>query len=449
MTICDKLRREVVAGGICTGCGACVALDFAGASRMADTPWGPQPVFPPDGAGLPEVAWTVCPGKGVDYAALYRSHYGRLPDNWLLGCYQRVRTGHSADETIRRAGASGGVITHTLIHLLESRLIDAAVVVRQGVPTPLQARAVIARTRAEILAAAQSVYIPVSTLDVLARFIPGWRYALVCLPDQAAALRWLQQANHPAARQVRYVLGPYTGTALYPAAIDCFLRSQRVRRDDPVTALQWRAGDWPGYLEIHTASGRVLRSRKIYYNYLIPFFITQSSLQGMDFTNEFCDLSVGDAWSPRFEAQGGGHSVITTRTPALEEIVQDMERAGLLRTEPADPAASLAMHGHMLDFKKRGSYIRNRLRRRLGRAAPAYGLRPEPLPVARVAVEWVIAGLFFLGGTRCARRALAWMPEAVLGPLFNRLRLLWKGWSRPVKRKGLGTLTMIEDRPAR
>ena len=28
-------------------------------------------------------------------------------------------------------------------------------------------------------------------------------------------------------------------------------------------------------------------------------------------------------------------------------------------------------------------------------------------------------------------------------PKINRLRLLWKGWSKPVKRKGLGTLTMI------
>ncbi|TAN37971.1 MAG: coenzyme F420 hydrogenase [Verrucomicrobia bacterium] len=440
MTVAQKLQDDVVAGGICTGCGACVALDPAGRARMVDTPLGPQPDFA--GADLPELAWQVCPGKGVDYAALYHAHYGQLPENWLLGCHQRVRTGHSADETIRRAGASGGVITHTLIYLLENKLVDAAIVVRQGVPEPLLARAVIARSRAEILAAAQSVYIPVATLDLLPQLTPGERYALVCLPDQAAALRQLQHAGHPAAQQIKFVLGPYTGTALYPAAITCFLRSRRVPKNDVVTSLKWRAGEWPGYLEIRTAAGRVLTSKKIYYNFLIPFFITQNSLQSMDFTNEFCDLSVGDAWSPRFEALGGGHSVITTRTPEMEAIIAAMERTGLLKTEPEDAAASLAMHGHMLDFKKRGSYIRNRLRRRFGRAAPEYGLRPDPLPKSRWAVEFVVSFLFLVGGTRVARKILEWIPESVIGPLFNRLRLLWKGWSKPVKRKGLGTLTL-------
>jgi len=446
MTICDRLLREVVAGGICTGCGACVALAPNDTARMEDSPLGPRPAFD-KGCELSELAWRVCPGKGVDYAALYRAHYGHLPENWLLGCHQRVRTGYSADETIRRAGASGGVISHTLIYLLENKLVDAVIVVRQGIPAPLLARVVIARHRDEILAAAQSVYIPVSTLDILPQLIPGERYAMVCLPDQAAALRQLQLAGQRAARQIEFVLGPYTGTALYPAAITGYMRGQRVQPDDQVLSLKWRAGEWPGYLEIRTASGRVLQSKKIYYNFLIPFYITQNSLQNMDFTNEFCDLSVGDAWSPRFEALGGGHSVITTRTPKMEAIIQAMEQGGLLKTEPEDAAASLAMHGHMLDFKKRGSYIRNCLRRRFGRGAPEYGLRPDPLPKSRWAVELVIDCLFLVGSTRGARKLLEWMPESVIGPLFNRLRLLWKSWSKPVKRKGLGALTMVEMKP--
>ncbi len=449
MSIVEKLLREVVGGGICTGCGACVALAPVGHARMTDSPLGPRPEFAA-GVVLPDLAWQVCPGKGVDYAALYRAHFGQLPENWLLGCHRRVRTGHSGFEEIRQAGASGGVISHTLIYLLESGLVDAAIVVRQGVPTPLQARVVIARTRDEILAAAQSVYIPVSTLDILPRLEPHQRYAMVCLPDQAAALRQLQLAGHAVAQQIKFVLGPYTGTALYPAAITCFLRSRRVPKDDAVTSLKWRAGEWPGYLEIRTAAGRVLTSKKIYYNFLIPFFVTQNSLQSMDFTNEFCDLSVGDAWSPRFEALGGGHSVITTRTQVMEAVINEMCHDKLLLAEPVDAAESLAMHGHMLDFKKRGSYIRNRLRRALGRAAPDYGLRPDPLPKARWAVEFVVSFLFLVGGTRVARKILEWLPESIIGPLFNRLRLLWKGWSKPVKRKGLGTLTMVPvARPAK
>ncbi|MFA5044208.1 MAG: Coenzyme F420 hydrogenase/dehydrogenase, beta subunit C-terminal domain, partial [Kiritimatiellia bacterium] len=441
--ICERLQRDVIRAGICTSCGACAALDPSGRAYMEDTLYGPRPAFPADGAELPQLAWEACPGKGIRYADLYLKHYGRLPENWLLGCFKCVRTGHSADPVIRRNGASGGVISHTLIYLLEQKLVDAALVVRQGIPTPEKARVTIARSRAEVLAAAQSVYIPVATLDILAQLLPHERYAMVCLPDQAAALRTLQLAGHAAARRIRFLLGPYTGTALYPSAIRCYLRSKGVNDNDAIAALKWRAGEWPGYLEIRTASGKVFRSKKFYYNFLIPFFITQASLQGMDFTNEFCDLSVGDAWSPRFESEGGGHSVIATRTDEMEGIIRDMERSGLLAATMADPAETLAMHGHMLDFKKRGSYIRNRIRKLFGRRAPDYGLAPRPLPASRVLVELVIGGLFLVCGTRAARWVVARIPESVIGPLFNRLRLAWKSLSKPTKRKGLGKLEMV------
>lgn len=437
-----RLQEKVIQAGICTGCGACVALDETGRAHMEDTPFGPQPVFPAALSDLPDLAWAVCPGKGIDYTALYKTHYDRLPKNWMLGCFQHVRTGYSADPEIRRAGASGGVISHTLIHLLEQGLIDAAVVVRQGAPEPDKARAVIARSRADILAAAQSVYIPVSLLDILPKLKAKEKYAMTCLPEHAAALRLLQHAGHAQARQIRFVLGPYTGTAFYPAAIRCYLRSKNVTDDDRVVSLKWRAGEWPGYMEIVTASGQTFRSPKFYYNFLIPFFITQTSLQSMDFTNEFCDLSVGDAWSPRFETAGGGHSVITTRTAEMEQVVQDMEQHRLLATTVEEPMQTLAMHGHMLDFKKRGSYIRNRIRRMLGKQAPAYGLKPRPLPASRIAVELVIDFIFLVCGTQSARWLVARIPETVIGPLFNRLRLGWKALSKPTKRKGLGQLTM-------
>ncbi|WP_166041069.1 coenzyme F420 hydrogenase/dehydrogenase beta subunit N-terminal domain-containing protein [Sphingosinicella sp. YJ22] len=411
---------------------------------MERTPRGPQPVFAP-GADLPELAWEACPGKGVDYPKLYIDHYGRLPDSWLVGNIVATRTGHAADPAIRAVGASGGVTTAVLIHLLESGRIDGAIVVRQGVPAPLDASAVIATSRDEIIAAAQSVYIPVSVLDILPRLEPGKRYAVTLVPEQAAALRRLQASGHPKAQQIEFVLGPYTGTALYPAAIDNFLRSHGVRKDDPVTSLEWRAGEWPGYLEIRTKSGKVLRSKKVYYNFLIPFFVTRASLQSMDFANEFCDLSVGDAWSPKFEAEGGGHSVVVTRSAKMEAVIAEMVAAGQLALEPEDNLKATEMHGHMIDFKKRGGHIRNTWRRRWGRAAPDYGMRPSHVPASRKAVELAISGLFVVGGTGLARGVLRMIPEKVIGPVFNKMRLSWKNLSKPTKRKGLADFKMIVD----
>jgi coenzyme F420 hydrogenase subunit beta len=204
-----------------------------------------------------------------------------------------------------------------------------------------------------------------------------------------------------------------------------------------ITSLKWRAGEWPGYLEIKTASGRVVQTPKVYYNFLIPFFVTQTSLQSMDFSNEFADLAVGDAWSPVFESQGGGHSIVVTRTPEMEAIIAGMQATGLLELTEEDPGKASDMHGHMLDFKKRGGWLRNQWRRKTGRPAPNYGYCPAYVPASRILVEVVVSGLFAVGKTRIAHWIVSMIPEFIIGPVFNHLRLGWKKASRPTKRKGL------------
>ena len=463
--ICTKLKQNVIDAGICTGCGACVGVDSTGQSQMIDTPWGPIPSFETMTSDLPEPAWDACPGKGIAYPSLYQKHYGVLPQNWLCGPVQKIRIGHANNADVRLNSSSGGIITSTLMYLLEQKKIDAAIVVKQGATpgraearpsinsmpnrescerrsTPEKARVTIADTPEEIQAASQSVYIPVSVLDILRDLDSSKTYAITCLPDQSAALRVLQQAGYQPALYVKYVLGPYTGTSLYPSAIRSYLRSNRIAPDDTIESLKWRAGEWPGYLEIRMASGKVLRANKFYYNYLIPFFVTQSSLQSMDFMNEFADLSVGDAWSPSYEKQGGGFSVFATRSEKMESIISEMTAEHLLTAEEQDRDTSLEMHGHMLDFKKRGSYIRNRLRRFFGKKAPNYHMTPTPLSIGRWIVECMIMGIFVLARTGFSRWLVGHIPESIIGPFFNQLRKSWKAMSKPTKRKGLKHLSM-------
>jgi coenzyme F420 hydrogenase subunit beta len=289
----------------------------------------------------------------------------------------------------------------------------------------------------------QSVYIPVSVLDIISEFKKGKRYAMVCLPEQSAALRKLQTMGHPGSLQVKFVLGPYTGTALYPSAINSFLRSKRISRKDKVTSLKWREGEWPGYLEIKTESGKVLQSKKIHYNFLIPFFISHTSLRSMDFVNEFSDLSVGDAWSPKYESEGKGFSVFVTRTSEMEKIVSEMIQKGILVAETVSDDEAIAMHGHMLDFKKRGGYIRNRMRSFFGYTVPDYGYKPAKIAFSRRLTEVVISTIFLLAGNRFSRSLMIWIPEKILGPVFDFMRLRWKKLSKPTKRKGLSNYEII------
>ena len=106
-------------------------------------------------------------------------------------------------------------------------------------------------------------------MDILSELKSGMRYAITCLPEQAASLRVLQHLGYGPAMGVKYVLGPYTGTTLEPAAIRCLLRSHGIHNDDKIISLKWREGEWPGFLEIKLASGQVIRTKKVYYNFLM------------------------------------------------------------------------------------------------------------------------------------------------------------------------------------
>jgi coenzyme F420 hydrogenase subunit beta len=444
--IWQRFDREVLAAGNCTHCGACVGL-HPDLLHVVETPAGPVPeprraLTPAADASL-ALAWAVCPGRGVPYPELF-DRLGSRPESWLLGPYRQVWTGFATDPEVRRRGASGGVISRVLIHLLETGRVGGAVVLRQGAHRPDVAAPVIATDRASVLAAAQSVYAvtPVLTLLPEMAAFPG-RLAFVGLPEQVTALRMLQAAGHPAATKVDFLLGPYTGTNMYAGAVRAYLRAQGVADRIAITALRWRAGEWPGYLEVETADGRLFRAHKFYYNYLIPFYISRNCQITPDFTNEATDLSVGDAWAPRFERLGGGYSVVVVRSGKAAEVVEELRRAGELTLEPAPVADALAMHGHMLDFKKRGTFLRLARQARRGLPVPDFGYRPATIPRGRRVAELVISGAFAVGRRSWARRLVAWLPLGLVGPLFDTARRLWKGVSKPTKRRGLGETPFV------
>lgn len=434
----EQLKKGVIDTGLCTHCGTCSALS-EGTLGMQPTDRGPCPL--PVSARpvlLPEMAYTACPGKGSDYPALCREVFGAEPENWLIGTSRQTYVGYASNPTVRRNGASGGIITQTLVYLLDQGLINGAVVVRQGQPRPWQAEPIIAQTSDEILSASQSVYAPVPVNTLLERMATfEGILAFVGLPDQVASLRQLQMLGHGGAQKVRYVLGPYVGTNMYFSAIESFLRANGISSVDEIEELRYRDGEWPGHLMIRTRWGRVLTAEKFHYNYLIPFYITQSTLYSVDFTNELTDISVGDAWHPLYETQGGGYSVVVARSQQGLDLLSTMQSAGVLCLQQVLLDDALSMHGHMLDFKKRGAFIRIDWRRAQGKPVPDYGYRPTHIPLSRELVEVVISAVFAICGTHWVRRLAEWIPVALMGPTFDTIRKIWKRLSKPSKRKGL------------
>ena len=432
----NYLLKEVIEPGLCTQCGSCVGL-AGGKLTFKEKGSIPTPHLVTKDNDLPQACRLACPARHCSFPDLNRSTFGDLPSNWLSGRITKSRIGFSKSETIRRGAASGGAITSILLYLLNSHKISGAICLKMGAEVPYLAKPIIARTPEEILECSQSVYSvsPVNTILSEIKEDDG-PLAYVGLPDQVASIRKLQKEGHPSVKNIRYIIGPYVGTQMYFESIRSFLRSNGVDSENEIIDLKYRAGEWPGKLRIELKDGRVLQADKFHYNYLIPFYLTSSSLQAVDFSNELTDISVGDAWSPKYEKEKKGFSVILSRSEVGEAIIKNMMKEGLLSAEGISIDEALDMHGHMIDFKKRGSFLRNKRKS----IQPFYGYEPIEISLARKTVERILQIVFIIGRSNLARSAVEKIPLKIVGSCFNLIRKSWKALSKPTKRKGLKTI---------
>ena len=445
----EKFQPQVIQPGNCMHCGACVGLNPE-LLKFQESERGPLPQLrqrlEPEEDKRLKLAWAVCSGRGTPFPDLFASMYGKQPENLMLGPTKRVFIGHSGNEEIRKNGASGGILTGIAINLLETEVIDGVVTLAMGVKRPDEATPIIATNRTEILASAQSVYAVTPMLTIFSEMEKfSGKLAFIGLPEQNSVLRMLQTLGHPTARKVKLILGPYTGTNMYFGAVRSFLRSKGVKDSTPIENLQYRAGEWPGKLSVTLNDGKCFEAEKFFYNYLIPFFISRHCQIIPDFSNELTDISVGDAWSPLYESQRGGYSVVITRSQQGDDLVEQMSKKGSLVLEEKKPKDVIVMHSHMFDFKKRGAFLRLEAQSKKGLPTPDYGYWPLNISFKRRLVELVVRLLFSIGKIKWVIWSVERLPVSFVGKCFSILRVSWKRVSKPTKYKGLTHLQFAKS----
>lgn len=430
--------QQIIDSGLCNRCGTCVGLSDGNVvfeDRDGDyLPCIREPLSAAEEAGLLQ----VCSGKGFDFPRQRARIFGEQTGfHMFLGAYQSLSIGYAADASIRAAGASGGILSAVLVWLLDHQKIDGAVVLSMDPEVPWRTKPVIATTREQILDAAQSKYVISSVNEILPEMQAfDGRLAYVGLPGQVQAIRLLQEQGHPATANVRYVLGPFYGNTLHGSSIRSLLRSYGVYDSQKIRRVAFRHGEWPGKMRIELED-RVIELPKFHANYLIPFHILKNSLLCTDLTNEFTDISGGDAWAPVYEQRGLGFSMVIGRSSAGQSILDAMQADGSLALEPLDLDKAIEMHAHGYDLKKRGSFIRLGWRKALGCPVPDYGYTLGGFSLTRYGMELVIVCLFGMLGTRPARWLCERLPPDKLGRVFEWLRTAWKRVTRGIKRSRL------------
>jgi coenzyme F420 hydrogenase subunit beta len=431
--------EEVIRSGLCNRCGTCVGLS-RGKIVFDDRLGKYLPVIKePLDEEEENLVFGACSGKGFNFPAERKRIYGaETKHHSFLGAYSNIYIGFSKNEEIRRNSASGGIITSILVWMLEKGKIDGAVVLGMSKEQPWLTKPFIATTKEELLEAAQSKYIISSVNEILPDIEKfDGTIAYVGLPGQVQSIRLLQEMDHPSVKNIKYIFGPFYGNTLHFSSVKSFIRSFGFKDYRNIRKLYFRYGEWPGKMRVEFENGKAIELAKFHANYLIPFHIVKNSLLCTDLSNEYTDISGGDAWAPVYEERGKGFSMVIPRSGRGQKILDEMVSDGSLELMPVEQDEAIRMHSHGYDLKKRGTFIRLKFRRLLGQRIPDYGYEIKGFSISRYLMELVIGAMFLLLGTKPARFIVEKIPPGTVGGVFEKTRKIWKKSTHRIKRDDL------------
>jgi len=425
----DKYRNEkgilqIVQDGLCHHCGACIGFCPVGTFGLDENAYPIQV----DKCIDCNICVRDCSGIEVDYDGIGTQLFG---DDYQYGSFtgwvEESYIGHAKENKLRRNGASGGVVTQLLMHLIDTKQIKGAVVVIEDPDEPACGKGIVARNRDDLLRSQQSRYTTAATLAALQEIQKeDGPFALVGLPCQVHALRKHQMFSSSWKRRVPIVIGLYCHFTLPMSAIKETARTLGPKRER-LLHMEFRNKDprgWPyNTWEMTFNGGTVWRSPLDpgqTFNVVSRVTKLGRCLQCLDATAEFADLSIGDPWirdedgNLKYETPEGWSSIMV-RTTKGSEIVQDAISAGKLEIRPI-PLKEIQMGQYqMMTEKKLQSAFRIQVRRFLKIATPHYSMRLPQASHKIIKTEiafWFLRTLPFF---RSVSRILLWVGFSKFG----------------------------------
>ena len=171
---------------------------------------------------------------------------------------------------------------------------------------------------------------------------------------------------------------------------------------------------------IQLKNGRKLKKQFVrgwnaYWNVFSSFFFTPiRCMMCPDQSNEFSDISVGDAWLSEFKQTNLGESVIITRSKESEKLLQLMKACNLISLKRIVPNKVLESQSFSLDFKKKKIGGRFYLAKSLGMNVPVV----TPMPALK-RLTFFSALLAFLSVYISSSKRLVYIMRYVPLPIFR------------------------------
>jgi len=260
----------------------------------------------------------------------------RLLIGEIVDCY----IGYSNYQSIRKHCASGGIISNLLIFLLDSKIIDGALVCRSKViDNKISYEVKIVTCSKDILDYASSVYFNIPLLEYIPNIKKFYgKIAFVGLPCQIRILRNLMKNDIILREKVFLIIGLFCGHNSRKNLLIDILNKKGIREID-VKEIIFRQGLWRGNMQVTLKDDKRVsfpfQDFSTYQN--LHFDSLKKCLYCVDHTAEDADISCGDAWLSYLRNDPIKHSLIVTRTDFSNYFIHEMRRKGdifLMQIEP-------------------------------------------------------------------------------------------------------------------
>jgi coenzyme F420 hydrogenase subunit beta len=310
--------EQIVAAGLCIGCGLCRAIAGPDRVEIAMTREGRERPFvrtPLDAATLERIN-AVCPGTHVD-GAVAGTQSRDVETDLIWGPAEHLAIGYASDPDVRYRGSTGGVLTALGRYLLESGRAKFILHVAASKTAAMRTERRLSFDAASVLDAAGSRYGPAAPLidftSILDRAEP---FALIAKPCDVSAVRNLAKLDPRVDRYMQYALTLVCGGASELTKSQEILDEFGIDERE-LSLFRYRGFGNPGPTRLETKDGRAF---ELTYQQMwadeSTWRIQSRCKICPDAMGEGADLVVSDVWpggGPTGEDEGFNGIIVRTR----------------------------------------------------------------------------------------------------------------------------------------
>lgn len=276
-----------------------------------------------------------------------------------IGIVDKIWTGHASDQAIRLNAASGGIITGSLIGLLEKGIIDGAVV---NIPDPdrlPEGKSILAKTKEALMHSAKSIYCMTEInqgLNIARCDADIKKLAVVGLPCQISDLRKILEEDAHLKKKVFVCIGLMCGHNMLSSATVEALKQSGIDIND-VQEVCYRSHGW------YPFSYSVKMKDESIKDFLWPNsslqkiwsslkYLPRRCLACSDFAAEKADIACCDAWLDEFRGNQEGYSIILTHNKKGSSIIEQLIEDKVLNLKEDDISCLQRSQRLQIDRKK-------------------------------------------------------------------------------------------------